>query len=38
MTLIGDVPVGPDGTESRLVAGEAFRSIPPVPFDAAVAN
>jgi hypothetical protein len=32
VTLIGDIPVGPDGRESDLVAGEAFRSIPPVPF------
>ena len=26
---------GPDGAESRLVAGEAFRTIPPVPFTTA---
>jgi taurine dioxygenase len=32
VTLIGDVPVGPDGRPSDLIAGEAFRSIPPVPF------
>jgi len=32
VTLIGDVPVGPDGRPSELVAGQAFRSIPPVPF------
>jgi alpha-ketoglutarate-dependent sulfate ester dioxygenase len=38
VTLIGDVPVGPDGTESRLVAGEPFRSIPPVPFETADTN
>jgi alpha-ketoglutarate-dependent sulfate ester dioxygenase len=32
VTLIGDVPVGPDGTESKLVAGQAFEAIPPIPF------
>ena len=32
VTLIGDVPRGTDGRESRPVAGEAFRTIPPVPF------
>jgi alkyl sulfatase len=32
VTLIGDVPRGPDGRESRLLAGEPFRAIPPVPF------
>jgi alpha-ketoglutarate-dependent sulfate ester dioxygenase len=28
VTLIGEVPVGPDGLESELVAGEPFRSLP----------
>ena len=32
VTLIGDVPVGPDGRRSELVAGEPFRAIPPLPF------
>ena len=32
VTLIGDIPVGPSGEESRLVAGRPFESIPPVPF------
>jgi alpha-ketoglutarate-dependent taurine dioxygenase len=32
VTLIGDLPVGPDGRESTLIAGEPFRSIPPIPF------
>ena len=32
VTLIGDVPVGPEGRESQLVAGKPFESIPPVPF------
>jgi taurine dioxygenase len=32
ITLIGDVPRGPDGGESQLVAGRAFEAIPPVPF------
>ena len=34
VTLIGDIPVGPDGRESQLVAGKPFESIPPVPFSA----
>jgi alpha-ketoglutarate-dependent sulfate ester dioxygenase len=38
VTLIGDVPVGPEGRESRLIAGEAFRTIPPVPFTTQEAN
>ncbi len=38
VTLIGDVPKAPDGAESRLVAGEAFRTIPPVPFTTAEVN
>jgi alpha-ketoglutarate-dependent taurine dioxygenase len=38
VTLIGDVPKGADGGESRLVAGEAFRTIPPVPFTTQEAN
>lgn len=32
VTLIGDIPVGPDGRESQLVAGQPFKSIPPIPF------
>jgi alpha-ketoglutarate-dependent taurine dioxygenase len=28
VTLIGEVPVGPDGLESELVEGEPFRSLP----------
>jgi alpha-ketoglutarate-dependent sulfate ester dioxygenase len=28
VTLIGEVPVGPDGNESELVEGEPFRSLP----------
>lgn len=28
VTLIGDVPVGPDGRESELVEGEPFRAVP----------
>jgi alpha-ketoglutarate-dependent taurine dioxygenase len=28
VTLLGDVPVGPDGTESELVAGEPFTALP----------
>ena len=28
VTLIGEVPVGPDGRESELVEGEPFRSLP----------
>ncbi|MFN8050702.1 MAG: TauD/TfdA family dioxygenase [Acidimicrobiales bacterium] len=28
VTLIGEVPVGPDGLESELIAGEPFRSLP----------
>jgi taurine dioxygenase len=32
VTLIGDIPVGPDGRRSELIAGEPFRSIPPLPF------
>jgi alpha-ketoglutarate-dependent taurine dioxygenase len=38
VTLIGDVPRAPDGRESRLIAGEPFRSIPPVPFAPAAAR
>jgi alpha-ketoglutarate-dependent sulfate ester dioxygenase len=34
VTLIGDVPVGPDGTPSTLVAGAPFEAIPPIPFAA----
>ena len=29
VTLIGEIPVGPDGRESELIAGEPFTSIPP---------
>jgi hypothetical protein len=32
VTLIGDVPVGPDGRRSELVAGSPFEAIPPLPF------
>ena len=32
VTLIGDVPVGPDGSRSTLVAGAPFEAIPPIPF------
>ncbi len=28
VTLIGEVPVGPDGQESELIEGEPFRSVP----------
>jgi taurine dioxygenase len=28
VTLIGEVPVGPDGRESELIEGEPFRSLP----------
>ena len=28
VTLIGEIPVGPDGSESELVEGEPFRSVP----------
>lgn len=28
VTLIGEVPVGPDGRESELVSGEPFRALP----------
>lgn len=28
VTLIGEVPVGPDGAESRLIEGEPFRLLP----------
>lgn len=28
VTLIGEVPVGPDGLDSELVAGEPFRTLP----------
>lgn len=38
VTLIGDVPKGADGGESRLIAGEPFRTIPPLPFDNEGAN
>jgi len=33
VTVIGDVPFGPDGRRSELVAGAPFRSIAPLPFD-----
>jgi alpha-ketoglutarate-dependent sulfate ester dioxygenase len=33
VTLIGDVPAGPDGRQSTLVAGSAFEAIPPIPLD-----
>jgi taurine dioxygenase len=33
VTLIGDVPVGPDGRESTLVAGAPFEAIPPISLD-----
>ena len=28
VTLIGEVPVGPDGRESELVEGTPFRTLP----------
>jgi taurine dioxygenase len=28
VTLIGEVPVGPDGRESELIEGEPFRAVP----------
>jgi taurine dioxygenase len=28
VTLLGDIPVGPDGTQSELVAGEPFKALP----------
>jgi taurine dioxygenase len=34
VTLIGDIPVGPEGRESQLVTGKPFESIPPIPFSA----
>jgi taurine dioxygenase len=33
VTLIGDVPVGPEGRASELVSGVPFESIAPLPFD-----
>lgn len=33
VTLIGDVPVGPDGRGSTLVSGAAFEAIPPIPLE-----
>jgi alpha-ketoglutarate-dependent taurine dioxygenase len=38
VTLIGDVPVGPDGRRSELIAGSAFQAIPPISLDDAWIN